>query len=280
MTKADFFKVPRLVQPFIALAAAAGLGFSSHAIIVRHDVRADGYEVNVTTYPAVFYLEQQGRRRVCAATVIHPRWAISAAHCLEETSLASTVENQRRFAVKVAGKNREIDVAIIHPDFDMTARSDVDLVLLRFRETSSFPVPYPLQQDPTELGATVRLVGWGYFGLGTNGRQFDDGKLRMAKNVVEQAGSRLRLKFDDPREAGDSPLDLEGMPSLGDSGGPALIESDSGLVLAGIAVGEIMGPDYSEETQGKYGSVAVYERLSLHIDWIESVIGSSLPFDS
>jgi secreted trypsin-like serine protease len=278
--QAGFFNVPRLVLPSIALAAAVSLGFSSHAIIVRHDVRADSYEVNTTNYPAVFYLEKQGRRRVCAATVIHPRWAITAAHCLKETSLASAVENQRRFAVKVAGKTREIDVAIVHPNFDITAKSDVDLVLLRFREASSFPVPYPLQQEPTELGAIVRLVGWGYFGLGTNGRQFDDGKLRMAKNVIEQAGSRLRLKFDDPRQSDDSPLALEGMPSLGDSGGPALIESDSGLVLAGIAVGEIMGPDYSEETQGKYGSVAVYERLSLHIDWIETVIGKTLPFDS
>lgn len=272
--------MPRRVLAFIALTATLSLGFSSYAIIVRHDVRSDSYEVNAATYPAVFYLEQQGRQRVCVATVIHPRWAISAAHCLEETSLASTIENRRRFAVKVAGKTREIDAAIIHPNFDMTASTDVDLVLLRFREASSFPVPYPVQLDSTELGATVRLIGWGYFGLGTNGRQFDNGRLRMAKNVVEQAGSRLQLKFDDPRRSGDSPLALEGMPSLGDSGGPALMESDSGLALAGVAVGEIMGPDYSEETQGKYGSVAVYERLSLHIDWIETVIGSTLPFDS
>lgn len=280
MRAAKSYRLQPIYWLLLFLAVFTGLKFSSHAIIVRHDVRADSYEINAAAYPAVFYLEQQGRRRVCAATVIHPRWAISAAHCLAETSLASTVENRRRFAVKIAGKTREIDAAIIHPDFDMTASSDVDLVLLRFREASSTPVPYPLQQKSTELGATVRLIGWGYFGIGTNGRQFDDGKLRMAKNVVELASLRLRIKFDDPRLAGDSPLNLEGMPSLGDSGGPALLESDTGLVLAGVAVGEIQGPDYSEETQGKYGSVAVYERLSLHIDWIESVIGSKLPFDS
>ena len=280
MRRAVFFRMSGLLPPLIALVLVAYLGLSSHAIIVRHDVRSDSYEFNPSAYPAVFYLERQGRRRVCAATIIHPRWAISAAHCLAETSLASAVENRRRFAVEVAGKTREIDAAIIHPNFDMTAKSDVDLVLLRFREASSFPTPYPLQQDFTELGATVRLVGWGYFGIGTTGRQFDDGKLRMAKNVVERAGSRLQIKFDDPRLPGNIPLAMEGMPSLGDSGGPALMESAIGLVLAGVAVGEIKGPDYSEETQGKYGSVAVYERLSLHIDWIESVIGSVLPFDS
>lgn len=270
-----------LTKPLVVLLLVLGVGGSpSSAIIVRHDVRADNYQVNVTDYPAVFFLEKQGSRRVCGATVIHPRWAISAAHCADETSLASTIENRRRFGVTVAGKPREIDAIIVHPQFDMTSNTDVDLVLLRFREASSFPTPYPIHQELTELGATVRLLGWGYFGLGTYGRQFDDGKLRMAKNVISAAASRLRIKFEDPRVSSESPLALEGMPSLGDSGGPALIESELGLALAGVAVGEIKGPDYSEETQGKYGSIAVYERLSQHIDWIETVIGSKLPFES
>jgi len=39
-------------------------------------------------------------------------------------------------------------------------------------------------------------------------------------------------------------------------------------------VGQVEGPDFSEETQGQYGSVAVYERVSLHIEWINSVLNS------
>ena len=70
------------------------------------------------------------------------------------------------------------------------------------------------------------------------------------------------------------------MPSLGDSGGPALILGEIGASLAGIAVGQIQGEDYEEETQGKYGAVAVYERISSHIDWIEEVIGEAVPFGS
>jgi hypothetical protein len=104
--------------------------------------------------------------------------------------------------------------------------------------------------------------------------------MRMAKNTVDYAQGRLRISFDDPSRLADTPLALEGMPSLGDSGGPALIESTTGLVLAGIAIGEIKGPDFSEETQGKYGSVAVYERLSKHLLWIETIIGSKAPFTS
>jgi hypothetical protein len=53
-----------------------------------------------------------------------------------------------------------------------------------------------------------------------------------------------------------------------------LLETVAGYRLAGVAVGEIEGSDFSEETQGKYGSVAIYERVSQHLDWIETVISS------
>jgi secreted trypsin-like serine protease len=69
-------------------------------------------------------------------------------------------------------------------------------------------------------------------------------------------------------------LPLEGTLSLGDSGGPAFLETSEGLLLAGVSVGQVEGPDFSEETQGQYGSVAVYERVSLHVEWINSVLNS------
>ena len=95
-----------------------------------------------------------------------------------------------------------------------------------------------------------------------------------------RAGRYLRFNFDDPRDPALESLDLEGAPGLGDSGGPALLEAGSELTLAGIAVGEVQGVDFSEENQGQYGAVAVYERVSQHIRWIETVIGSEHPFGS
>jgi len=65
------------------------------------------------------------------------------------------------------------------------------------------------------------------------------------------------------------------MLGLGDSGGPALITTASGLRLAGVAVGQLLNVGYDEETQGRYGAIAIYERISSHITWIEFVINSS-----
>lgn len=254
--------------------------FASHAIIVRHDVQSTDYEIRAIDYPAIFFLERQGSRKICVATVIHQQWALTAAHCTEETMVEEIVDAGRRFGVRVAGKSREIDLVIKHPLYDQRSATDVDLALLRFREPSNTPLPIDLQQEPDELGEEISLIGWGYFGLGTLGRQYDDGRLRRATNIISTAERYLRFEFDDPRDAMSDSLPLEGMPSLGDSGGPALIESELGAKLAGIAVGQIQGADYEEETQGKYGATAVYERVSSHIDWIEEVVGSELPFGS
>ncbi|HJN96055.1 MAG: hypothetical protein CMQ15_06210 [Gammaproteobacteria bacterium] len=254
--------------------------FSSQAIIIRHDVAPSRYEIRSTQFPAVFFLERQGNRKVCVATVIHRRWAVTAAHCAEETTLANTIENGRRFGVQVGGQTREIDALIVHPDYDQDSATDVDMALLRFREESSVPRPLPLQLNEDEQGEAVTLLGWGFFGLGTTGRQYDDGRLRRAHNRISSTTRRLHIRFDDPRDHSGDSLDLEGIPGLGDSGGPALLETELGFRLAGIAVGEVEGDNFSEETQGKYGSVAIYERVSQHIDWIETVIGSKAPFDS
>jgi hypothetical protein len=137
-----------------------------------------------------------------------------------------------------------------------------------------------LNLETDEFDQIVTIVGWGYFGVGTLGRQYDDGRMRHATNRISRADRYLRFVFDDPRDQSAESLPTEGTLGLGDSGGPALMATNSGPRLVGIAVGQITGPNYEEETQGRYGAVAIYERLSSHIEWIETVVGSKAPFDS
>ena len=234
-----------LLLIFVALSV-----LSSHGIIIRHDVGPSRYEVRSSDYPAVFFLEQQGNRRVCVATVIHRRWAITAAHCARETTLGNTIENGRKFAVRLANKTRLIDLLVVHPLYDEASASDVDLALLRFSEEADIPGPIPLQTESTELNSVVSIMGWGFFGLGTGGRQYDNGVFRLAQNRISMAERRLKIVFDDPRDRFADALALEGVPSLGDSGGPAFIHTDTGFRLAGVLVVEVEGKQFSEETHG------------------------------
>lgn len=242
------------------------------AIIIRHDKSYVSYQAREDQFPAVFYLERQGGRKVCVATLIDPQWALTAAHCATETGLAASLQRKQPFRVRLAGRARLIDGLVIHPDYVPGASTEVDMALLRFDQPVTFPVPIPLHVDGDENGRIVSLLGWGFFGIGTTGRQYDDGKFRHARNRITRAGRRLHLVFDDPRQSGSRSLALEGMPGLGDSGGPALLRNEAGWTLAGVAVGELMAAGFDEETQGSYGAVAVYERVSRHVPWIRRTI--------
>ena len=276
MNKCSLLIICRFVLPLLCTTFVA----PSSAIIIRHDVGPARYEVRESSYPSVFFLEQQGNRKVCAATVIHQQWALTAAHCVEQTLLGNTLANGRDFAVLVGGQDREIDAVIIHPEFDIENAADVDLALLRFKQASTTPRAMPLHLQELEPDSIVTLLGWGYFGLGTTGRQYNDGSLRLARNRITDVDRRFKIRFDDPRDRASQALPLEGVPSLGDSGGPALLENEDGLFLIGITVGEVTVIGFSEETQGEYGAIAIYEIVALQLDWIETVIGSSAPFDS
>jgi secreted trypsin-like serine protease len=276
MNKCSLLIICRFVLPLLCTTFVA----PSSAIIIRHDVGPARYEVRESSYPSVFFLEQQGNRKVCAATVIHQQWALTAAHCVEQTLLGNTLANGRDFAVLVGGQDREIDAVIIHPKFDIENAADVDLALLRFKQASTTPRAMPLHLQELEPDSIVTLLGWGYFGLGTTGRQYNDGSLRLARNRITDVDRRFKIRFDDPRDRASQALPLEGVPSLGDSGGPALLENEDGLFLIGITVGEVTVIGFSEETQGEYGAIAIYEIVALQLDWIETVIGSSAPFDS
>lgn len=105
----------------------------------------------------------------------------------------------------------------------------------------------------------------------------NDGQFRRARNTVTQAGNRLHFRFDDPVTPDSDALPLEGLPGIGDSGGPALLLHEGRWHLAGVAVGELarQADDGTELRQGLYGAVVLYERLSRHQQWIDAVTGAS-----
>lgn len=246
-----------------------------HAIVIRHDTGYTRYVASEAQFPAVFWLERQQERKVCVATLVHPRWALTAAHCVEETSISEGISAEGGFEVRIAGALTTIDHVVLHPDYryrdyPLSPIREVDLALLRLAEPVAVQ-PMPLYRDHGELDQVATLLGWGFFGIGTTGIQYDDGRFRRADNIVSAASERLRFIFDDPRQLGSRAVELEGMPGLGDSGGPALLRNEHGWELAGVAVGEVdrLPPG---DAQGLYGATSVYERVSSHVQWIESVI--------
>lgn len=144
---------------------------SVHAIVIRHDTGYSRYVASESMFPAVFWLEQRSMRKVCVATLIDAQWALTAAHCVEETDLRAHIARAGEYAVQIAGVMSGIDKVVMHPNYAFRYQQDhasdeVDLALLHLREPLSMPVPMPLYREQDELDRVATLLGWGYFGVG------------------------------------------------------------------------------------------------------------------
>ncbi|MBN4075305.1 MAG: hypothetical protein COA71_03960 [SAR86 cluster bacterium] len=263
---------PKLTICLFAFLLSALLGLSqAQAIIIRHDQLDSRYVVYAQQYPQLFYLHTRFNNKICVATLISEQWAITAGHCTEETPLGEMVNNGEDYPVRLDGEDYIVTELVVHPSYKHAQQIEaVDLALIKLDRPVVGINPIHLYQRRDEIDKVVSLVGWGFTGRGTRGGTTNDGKLRRAQNAVMNAGKWLEFVFDDPRDINSAALQLEGVPGLGDSGGPALLETSEGTMLMGVALGEIDNPNAAQ--QGGYGSISLYERVSTHYAWVLQVI--------
>lgn len=248
------------------------LGLSqAKAIIIRHDQLDSRYVVYAQQYPQLFYLHTRFNNKICIATLISEQWAITAGHCTEETPLGEMMNSGVEYSVSIDGEDYAVEELVIHPSYKHPQQSEsVDLALLKLDRPVEGISPIKLYHDLDEMGKVVSFVGWGFSGMGTQGGVDNDGKMRRAQNTVMNAGKWLEFIFDDPRDTNSTALPLEGIPGLGDSGGPALMQTNQGMMIMGVALGEVDNPLAAQ--QGAYGSISLYERVSSHYEWVSQVI--------
>jgi secreted trypsin-like serine protease len=242
------------------------------AIMIRHDRKDQAYLVDEVAYPQFFHLQLRNQRKVCLATLLNPRWAITAGHCAEDTPLRETLGKGETWPVLIRGETYAVATLVLHPQYQNGKELEgVDLALLQLDREVTDARPARLNRETNEQGMVVNLLGWGYTGNGLSGRRANDGKMRRAENQIDSADRWLQLVFNDPRQKGSTALELEGVAGLGDSGGPAFTEVDGELLLLGVAIGELEG-EGTDKRQGLYGASAIYERISSHLEWIDATL--------
>lgn len=261
----------------ILKAALGGLALATpgsvQSIVVRHDVPDALYLADERGHPAVFALYRSSKGyRDCVATLIHERWAVTAAHCVGKAMTEATAAGKPGYRVEIAGRDALIDRLVPHPDSAMTRPVKpnwTDVALLRFAKPVRGVQPVALHDRKDEVGRTVLLPGWGALGNGVDALTGEDGRFRIAHNRVDSAsGLYIDWKFDDPRQG--RALRLEGISGPGDSGGPALVRKGRGWATLGVSSHQntFGGPE------GRYGVVERYVRISAILPWIRREIAS------
>ena len=255
-----------LVKEIVGKLVSTSLLFLSftgtlNAIVMRHDVDRNEYLLDQIKYQSAVYGD------ICSATLIAPRWVLTASHCF-----ANSLGNNINSFGNVQADNISVPVrkVHIHPASTIPAQGETihDFALLELTEPLYELEPVRPYEKRDELGKVMKLAGYGYTGTGETGgvENCFPCSLRGADNrVIEVNDYHLRFKFESPEDS--DVLLLEGVGGPGDSGGPVYIETSEGLFIAGV----------SSFGGNHYGDVDNYTRVSSHLDWMLEVMGDEYP---
>lgn len=252
---------------------------SASAVVIRHDVDDAKYRIPASGFPALVDMPGEGH-----GVLIAPQWIVTAAHTIPP--------HQALKQILINGAPREVERVIVHPGYRtpphelvhqamatgeavlilvLLASSD-DIALIRLSDPVTDVAPVDIYKGSDEANQVITILGKGATGKGDTGHDPhgpNRTELRRAFNTVTSAHERwFCYVFDAPPSA----LPLEGVLGNGDSGGPALIEVEGKLLLAGVASWKLLEGDVRTARPGRYGQTACNVRLGHYVDWIDSVI--------
>jgi hypothetical protein len=237
--------------PDRAMAADAA---RREGIVIRDDRPDSLYLALGERSPAVGRIGRRGD-----GTLVSPTWVLTAAHVAAGLERADV-------PVVFGDRGYQVRRVVLHPDWVELGPHDIALVELAEPVTGIAPIPFYAGRG--EVGRIATLVGHGDTRSAVGGPWVRDGRRRGATSRVEGVdGPRLVFRFDRP-PAG---TELEGAPGRGDSGGPALLDVDGSVAVAGVSSAGFDG----EAGPGTYGAVDHYTRVSDHLDWLRRTMASA-----
>ena len=140
----------------------AALTIMAAGLVRRDDVPDSEYRVSDSEYPGVFPFPVKGS---CAATLLTPTAAISAAHCFDGSGEHNA---SPPFTVSINGQTHTVQSVVLNPCYDLenSSPNSADVAILFLQPAVSGVTPHPRYESSDEVGKEFVLIGWGDFGPG------------------------------------------------------------------------------------------------------------------
>ncbi|XP_021098919.1 ovochymase-2 [Heterocephalus glaber] len=244
-----------------------------------------GNQVEKGSYPWQVSLKKR-KKHICGGTIISPQWVITAAHCVSNRNIASTLNvtaGEHDLSQTEPGEQiLTIKTIIIHPQFSTKKPMEYDIALLKMAGTFQLgqfvrPMCLPEPGEQFEAGFICTTTGWG--------RLTEDG-------IFPQVLQEVNLPILTEKECAAALLTIKkpfsgktflctGSPEggrdacQGDSGGSLMCRNKKGAwTLAGVTSwGLGCGRGWRNNGQKKeQGSPGIFTDISKVLPWIHEHI--------
>lgn len=254
------------------VSALAVLSLSMMGLAMGGDVTVkpriiDGTNVPNSQFPTVGLMTDANQSFTCTATLIAPRFILTAAHCVVNgRGQQDLVPSDMRIqfgGVTYSGSKITFN-STYHGNISQEAEGAIDLAVIELNKDVPGITPSPIARTAPTVGTVLTLVGFGEQGSGNTGGNNTfpaDGTVNMGKSPIDiVTPTFVKWNFENKPAPNQ-----ESNTAPGDSGGPQFVSNNGVLTIVSVTSG-------GNDPNSKFGDLSYNTRVDIAASWIDSIV--------